>query len=208
VSWKSELWCCLDVETTGLYPYQHGVVDVATVPMRGGRFVLKEVRRALVNPGQPIPAGASRIHGIRTEDVANKPSLHMMLPNILRHISQYACVVVYHAPFVCGFLRAAAVRHNYDALALGAVTTQALAGVPVFDALTAVRTPSVGSTWPRHRLVDAVRQLRVKFRPEFRQLRKAQRDAMMAGAVLWQIRNALPDDINEATQRISLRQEA
>ncbi|HZD11147.1 MAG TPA: exonuclease domain-containing protein, partial [Candidatus Binatia bacterium] len=51
----------LDTETTGLSPAQgHRVVEVAAVRLQGWQQV--ESFDALVNPGRPMDAGASRVN--------------------------------------------------------------------------------------------------------------------------------------------------
>jgi DNA polymerase-3 subunit epsilon len=60
-----------DLETTGLNPATDRIVEMALVKMLpgGGRDIM--VRR--INPGIPIPAETTAIHGIRDEDVVDAP---------------------------------------------------------------------------------------------------------------------------------------
>lgn len=61
-----------DTETTGKDPYTDRIVEIAVVRIEpdGMRISLK----SLVNPGVPIPAEATAVHGIRDEDVKGAPT--------------------------------------------------------------------------------------------------------------------------------------
>ncbi len=65
-----------DLETTGVSVTHDRIVEI---------FLLKvfpdmreEIRTYRINPGIPIPAGATAVHGISNADVADKPSFKMM----------------------------------------------------------------------------------------------------------------------------------
>ena len=60
-----------DTETTGVDALLDRVVELGAVSFAGGKRV--DERRMRLNPGQPIPPGASAIHGISDRDVAGKP---------------------------------------------------------------------------------------------------------------------------------------
>ena len=63
----------IDVETTGLDATAK-VVEVAWVEIDDQLNVLDE-RSSLIDPGVPIPAGASAVNGIYDKDVVGKPTL-------------------------------------------------------------------------------------------------------------------------------------
>ncbi len=84
-----------DTETTGLGPDDR-LVELALV-----RFCRGEVEAewaALVDPGRPIPAVVTAIHGIGDRDVAGRPGSHAILPTFLQLI-EGAALVVHHAAF-------------------------------------------------------------------------------------------------------------
>lgn len=60
----------LDLETTGLSPSHDRIVELAIIKVTPGGDVLERVRR--FNPGMPIPAEATAVHGIRDEDVRHE----------------------------------------------------------------------------------------------------------------------------------------
>lgn len=67
----------IDLETTGLDPRRDDVVSVAALPFVDGRAQPGYV--TLVDPGRPIPAASTRIHGIDDAMVAGAPSLDEVL---------------------------------------------------------------------------------------------------------------------------------
>ncbi|MEA2584358.1 MAG: polymerase subunit epsilon [Thermomicrobiales bacterium] len=82
----------LDTETTGLGPSAE-IVDVAVITVNGEVLV-----DALVRPGCRIPNEATRIHGIRDEDVATAPTWPEIL-ELLSPVLSDRPVVVYNAGF-------------------------------------------------------------------------------------------------------------
>ena len=76
-----------DTETTGLGPdagvceYAHAVCELIEVD---GNEQLRIVREesSLTNPGHPIPAGASGVHGITDDMVADQPTLGQYLAQL------------------------------------------------------------------------------------------------------------------------------
>ena len=70
--WFKQPLAVLDVETTGFSPSTGDrIVEIAAVLLVEMKIV--DVWHSYVNPGRPIPADASRIHGIYDEDVALAP---------------------------------------------------------------------------------------------------------------------------------------
>ncbi|GIW08165.1 MAG: DNA polymerase III subunit epsilon [Dehalococcoidia bacterium] len=62
----------LDLETTGIAVDRDRIVEIAMVIVHPDGHEDENVFR--VNPGVPIPPGASRVHGIFDHDVAGRPS--------------------------------------------------------------------------------------------------------------------------------------
>jgi DNA polymerase III subunit epsilon len=61
-----------DLETTGLRVGEDRIVELALIKLAPGGDVTEKVRR--FNPGIPIPAEASAVHGITDADVRDEPS--------------------------------------------------------------------------------------------------------------------------------------
>ena len=89
----------LDVETTGLNHSRDKIVDIGIVDEDGNVLL-----NTLVNPEIPIPFGASRIHGIRDDDVVCAPS-YDEIKQTVKKLCDGRHVVAYNASFDMGFLQ-------------------------------------------------------------------------------------------------------
>lgn len=88
----------VDVETTGLEPTAR-VVQIAVVVVDAlGTAEPRVMLDTLVNPGHAIPAEATRIHGISTEDVAGAPSFAEIADQLAQAL-EGRIVAAYNAPF-------------------------------------------------------------------------------------------------------------
>jgi len=67
----------LDLETTGVSPHTDRIVEISAIKLIPGEEE-PEVKTRRINPGRPIPAAATAIHGIRDEDVAEQPGFHQV----------------------------------------------------------------------------------------------------------------------------------
>jgi len=93
----------VDVETTGLSPRAARVCEVAAISFRGADRV--GTLAELVNPGLPIPAEVSKIHGITDAMVKDSPSFGGVAPRLLAMLEN-SVVVAHNAEFDLGFLKA------------------------------------------------------------------------------------------------------
>jgi DNA polymerase-3 subunit epsilon len=109
-SWVACPIAFLDVETTGRDPALDRIVEVGIVIGRGGDVI--ERRSWLVNPGIPIPAEVSAVHGIKDPDVADKPSFAEVAGEIVSALAG-AIPAAYNAVFDRGFLLAELERAGF-----------------------------------------------------------------------------------------------
>ena len=72
----------IDTETTGLDPGKARVLEFAAVRIAGGRLDTAGSLRRLIDPGEPIPAAATRVHGIDDAKVAGAPRFAAAWPEI------------------------------------------------------------------------------------------------------------------------------
>jgi CBS domain-containing protein len=84
----------VDTETTGLDPGKARIVEIAALPLAAGRLDEASALRRLVNPGEPIPAVATRIHGIDDAAVAAAPAFGAVWPEFSAAMS--GAVVIGH----------------------------------------------------------------------------------------------------------------
>lgn len=65
-----------DTETTGTDPEKDRIIEICLLPAGGPAETFR------VNPGVPIPAGASAVHGISDADVQDLPSFRDIAPKV------------------------------------------------------------------------------------------------------------------------------
>lgn len=76
----------IDVETTGLSPYSDRIVELSILKIYpDGKEEYKSHR---INPGIPIPADATAIHGISDADVASEPFFNQYAKSIRDFIDE------------------------------------------------------------------------------------------------------------------------
>jgi DNA polymerase-3 subunit epsilon len=92
---------CIDTETTGRDFATDRIVEIACVVWRGGNVVSR--KHWLCNPGRSIPEEASAVHGIKDEDVRDKPSFAEVAEDVLEALAG-AVPVAYNAEFDRAFL--------------------------------------------------------------------------------------------------------
>ena len=76
--------CFFDLETTGVNVVKDRIVEIAILKLlpNGNR----EGKTWLVNPGMPIPKGASDVHGITDDKVADAPQFKQLSGEIYAYI--------------------------------------------------------------------------------------------------------------------------
>ena len=116
---RTERYAVIDTETTGLDPDTHSVLSLAVVPVAAGSVRYDRGRQVLVDPGVPIPAASTAVHGICDDDVAGAPALAAALAELAPMLAG-AIVVGHNLEFDLAFLRAGglAVGQTLDTLAV------------------------------------------------------------------------------------------
>ena len=71
-----------DLETTGTVPGVDRIVEIGAVKFSNGQPV--ETFSTLINPGIPIPEGASRVNGIFDDMVQGQPVIEDILELLRR----------------------------------------------------------------------------------------------------------------------------
>lgn len=96
--WDTVPVCVIDTETTGVQPGRDRTVQVGIVRFEGGAAVGSF--SSLINPGVPIPASATAIHGITDEMVGGAPTLaeYFAHPSTLKLLED-AQPAAFNSPF-------------------------------------------------------------------------------------------------------------
>lgn len=93
---KEPVVAIIDVETTGINPDKDRVIEFAVQKGLDSNGYSQSWR---VNPGIPIPAGASAVHGIYDDDVKDKPPFAALIPVIQKIIAGTDIIVGYNLEF-------------------------------------------------------------------------------------------------------------
>lgn len=84
----------IDLETTGTNVATDRIIEIAIVKVMPDRSVQNKVRR--INPGMPIPAVTTAIHGISDDDVKDMP-LFKQVANELRQFMEHCDIAGYNS---------------------------------------------------------------------------------------------------------------
>lgn len=99
--WAQATFVAIDLETTGKYPLEAEICEVAAVKWQSGKVV--DEYQSLVKPIQKMSEEVIAIHHITNEMVVAAPSIQTVLPQFMKFIDG-AVVLAHHAPFDMGFL--------------------------------------------------------------------------------------------------------
>ena len=99
----------LDLETTGLNPRTDRIVQVAAIAMLGPRILDAPRLERTVDPGIPVPAVATRIHGLGDAQLAGAPSFTAVAAALAELLDGRA-VIGQHIAFDLAVLEAEALR--------------------------------------------------------------------------------------------------
>lgn len=163
-----------DTETTGLGSGAR-VVEIAAVKWRGGVEVARFA--SLVNPGCPIPAEATAIHGITDAMVADAPSASVVLAEFVEFVGD-ALLVGHNEQFDARLV----------AMELGIARLPQL-GNPRACTLRIAkdRAKESGRPAPDNKLATLVRHFEL---PQDGAAHRALADALSAGRLFWRLRVA------------------
>lgn len=141
--WRDATFVAFDLETTGKYPLESEVCEVAAVKHQGGKIV--DEFQSLVKPSAPMGAFVISIHNITNEMVANAPPISEVAPKFRQFLGD-AVPVAHHAPFDLGFM-----AWEFEKLALELPPANALC--------TALISRRALPASPNHRLQTLVKHL-------------------------------------------------
>ncbi len=99
------VFAAFDIESTGLFPIQERMIEVAAIKFTLGGEILGEFSE-LMHPGKWIPEAATKIHRITNEDVADAPKAGEILPRFHEFLGQDTVLVAHNAEFDASFMGA------------------------------------------------------------------------------------------------------
>jgi len=131
----------VDTETCALGPGRDRVVQFCAQELDGDLRALSTWTE-LVDPGRPIPATATAIHGISNEMVRGKPPFAVFAPRLRRLFRPETVFMAYNAGFDFGVLNMEFARAGVDPLPLD---------IPILDPLLIERRVTSRSLGPTYR---------------------------------------------------------
>ena len=114
----------VDVETTGWSAASDSIVEIACVTLDGG--AITDTWSSLVQPGRPVPAEVTRVHGITDAMLAPAP-LPAAVAKPFRDRLGGATIAIHNADFDLPFLEALLRRNGSDPLYNPVIDTLGLA---------------------------------------------------------------------------------
>lgn len=102
-----------DLETTGLSPYSHEIIQIAAVRMRVGVWEEEGVFETFVRPRQRVPTFITGLTGIKQEDVVGAPMPAEALRAFSGFVGEGAILIAHNGGrFDVPFLRESCLRHQ------------------------------------------------------------------------------------------------
>ncbi len=100
-----------DLETTGLSPYLHEIIQIAAIKVTVGAWDVSESFETFVKPEQPVPSFITQLTGIKQEHVDNAPSVKEALLSFARFAGEDSILVAHNGlRFDMPFIRESCLR--------------------------------------------------------------------------------------------------
>jgi len=117
----SPSWYAFDCETSGVDVFNDRIVTATVVKVEDGE--ISDKRAWLIDPGIPIPAGATAVHGITTEKARDlgrdpKDAVSEIAGTVTGILRARKPLVVFNASYDLSLLQCETERHGYSFLEL------------------------------------------------------------------------------------------
>ncbi len=99
--WSDSKFIAFDLETTGKYPLDAEICEMAAVKWKDGEIV--DTFQTLIRPIQPMSEEVIAIHNISNEMVSTAPSVCDKISEFHKFVGD-GYLIAHHAPFDMGFL--------------------------------------------------------------------------------------------------------
>ncbi len=100
----SENYCVLDLETTGLSPYENEIIEIAMLRVRSGS--VQQIFQTLVHPEHRISRFITNLTGISNEMVETSPAIEDVIGDAFQFLGE-DLIVGHNVSFDLRFLSAA-----------------------------------------------------------------------------------------------------
>lgn len=135
-----------DIETSGKYPLESEICEIAAVKYKNGQLV--DTFSTLVKPVHLMSAEVIGIHGITNEMVENSPRIHEVIADFRKFVED-TYLIAHHAPFDMGFLTVEMEKLNIPLPTLPVICSSRLSRKLIHDS-------------PNHRLQTLIPHLGIK----------------------------------------------
>lgn len=201
MSWHLGRLAAFDIETTGTDP-EHDRIVTAAVSLVGAA-IESEHRAWLVDPGIDIPAGASAVHGIsteqaRTEGVDAGVAVEQITTILASHLREGTPIVAFNARFDLTILDREARRHGLTPLVDRVGGVERLIVVDPF-----VLDKQVDRFRPGKRTLEAVCE---HYRVRLDQAHAANADALAAARVAYRLASRVAELGDADLRRLHVQQ--
>ena len=111
-SWRTQKFCAIDVETTGLDLINDEIISIGVVKIRDGRFKSDGNFYEEVSPTKSPSAQSIVIHGLRSSDLESAHPIEVVAPKLITFL-EGSCLIAHAAWVERTFLEPELKRHKY-----------------------------------------------------------------------------------------------
>ncbi len=99
---KEDIFVAIDVETTGLSPFNNELIEISAIKYNKNKKI--DTFSTLIKPKIKIPYYITKITGITNEMVQNAPQIEKVMPELICFIGEHA-LVAHNANFDYKFIQ-------------------------------------------------------------------------------------------------------
>lgn len=99
---NSNIFVAIDVETTGLSPFQNELIEVSAIKYNGKEKI--DTFTTLIKPKAKIPYYITNITGITNNMVQNSPNVEDVMPKLIKFIGN-SPIIAHNAKFDYSFIQ-------------------------------------------------------------------------------------------------------
>ena len=99
---KEEIFVAIDVETTGLSPFNNELIEISAIKYQKNKKI--DTFSTLIKPKVKIPYYITKITGITNEMVQNAPEIEEVMPELIGFIGEHE-LVAHNANFDYKFIQ-------------------------------------------------------------------------------------------------------